>query len=122
MPQKGKQVPDYNVTLQFRPGELLGRRVAELAEKWGVSWNEATRRLVSLAVCDLTRADYPFVEQLAAAMGGMNEVFQAADRARLALETAAMVRRSLGEERMTATERAGQLEWLVGDYEAGGSE
>src|SRR5262245_12564394 len=100
MAKKGKKAAtdaatDFNTTLQFRPGESLGRRVAQVADQWGVSWNEATRRLVTLAACSLTPAYSPAVERLGDYLGGVNEYFQAADRVRVALHSSDTTRMAM---------------------------
>lgn len=57
-------------TVQFRPGERLGMLLDEFAAKFGVSRNEAARRLLQLAIRDLPLEVYPLVEQIEELMDG----------------------------------------------------
>ena len=85
--------------VQFRPGPLLGRWLADLAAAWQVHENEAARRLAALAACRLDLGLYKLLKQLADALapvgsrpdfvlacGHLRTAIDSANRARQALE------------------------------------
>jgi hypothetical protein len=67
----------------------------------------------------LTPAFSPAVERLAGYLGGVNEYFQAADRARIALQSADLVRVSLQQPSMSESERLAFLDDWVRKFVAG---
>jgi hypothetical protein len=116
-----KNEVNYNPTLQFRPGPAMGRRVAEFADRWGVGWNEATRRLAALAACGLTPKYSPPVERLAEYLGGVNEFFQAADRVQIVLQSVDDTRAKLVQPPMSEAEHLAYVDDWVSSFVAADS-
>jgi hypothetical protein len=87
--------------IQYRPGPLLGRWVADLASGWRIRENEVARRLAALAACRLDLGVYGPLVQLAEALAtswGEPDFVQACDHLRTALDSANRARVDLGKQ------------------------
>lgn len=60
---------DYDVTLQFQPGDLLGRSIAALAVKNKVSVNELAKQLTTTACFELSEEEVEKALKLVKAEG-----------------------------------------------------
>ncbi len=60
---------DSRRLIQFRPGKQLGDQLALASRDWGVTANEAARRLVSLAASGLSSNDHDDVQHTAETTG-----------------------------------------------------
>src|SRR5947209_7411386 len=86
---KASRGPQQPPPIQFRPGPLLGRRIAEFAAAWGLTQNEAAKRLAAITVYRIDLAWYPLLQRLAEAVrppvGGVADFPAACDRIRAVL-------------------------------------
>jgi hypothetical protein len=102
MAQK-KQAPP----VQYRPGPMLGRWLADLAAKWRVPENEVARRLAALAACQLDITYHPMLNQLAGAlatMGTPGDFVLGCDHIRTAIESSNRTRKDLEKPPLAETE------------------
>jgi hypothetical protein len=93
--------------IQYRPGPLLGRWLADLASGWWVSENEAARRLAALAACRLDLGLHQQLLQLAGALAtpvGEPDFAQACGHLRTALDSANRARQDLGKQPFSQAE------------------
>ena len=84
--------------IQYRPGPLLGRWLADLAAAWQVKENEAARLLAALAACRLNVGLYKLLKELADALtsGGKGPDFVlACNHLRTAIDSANRARHDL---------------------------
>jgi hypothetical protein len=84
--------------IQYRPGPLLGRWLADLAAAWKVKDNEAARLLAALAACRLNVGLYKLLKELADALtsGGKGPDFVlACNHLRTAIDSANRARQDL---------------------------
>ena len=84
--------------IQYRPGPLLGRWLAEQAAAWQVHENEAARRLAALAACHLDVGLHKLLKELADALtsGGKGPDFVlACGHLRTAIDSANRARQDL---------------------------
>ena len=84
--------------IQYRPGPLLGRWLADLAAAWQVKENEAARLLAALAACRLDVGLYKLLKELADALtsGGKGPDFVlACNHLRTAIDSANRARQDL---------------------------
>ena len=87
--------------IQYRPGPLLGRWLADLAAAWQVHENEAARRLAALAACRLGVDLYQLLKQLAGALavaGSRPDFVLACNHVRTAIDSANRARQDLGNQ------------------------
>ena len=93
--------------VQFRPGPLLGRWLADLAAAWQVHENEAARRLAALAACHLDVGLHKLLKELADALtsGGKGPDFVlACNHLRTAIDSANRARHDLRKEALNEVE------------------
>ena len=93
--------------VQFRPGPLLGRWLADLAAAWQVHENEAARRLAALAACHLGLDLYQLLKQLAGALappGSKPDFVLACNHLRTAIDSANRARQDLGKKPLNEVE------------------
>jgi hypothetical protein len=93
--------------IQYRPGPLLGRWLAEQAAAWTVHENEAARRLAALAACRLDLGLYKLLKQLADALapvGSRPDFVLACNHLRTALDSADRARQDLGNQPLNEVE------------------
>jgi len=86
-----KTAVDHNATIQYRPGETFGKRLAIQADKWGISRQETARRLAIMAACELSLELYSPLADAAKSLGGLRGFETACERANGALHGASMV-------------------------------
>jgi hypothetical protein len=102
MAQK-KQAPP----VQYRPGPMLGRWLADLAAEWRVHENEVARRLAALAACQLHLKYHTLLSQLAGALapaGTMVDFVRGCDHIRTTLDSSNRTRKDLKKPPLTETE------------------
>ena len=93
--------------IQFRPGPVLGRWLADLAAAWKVSANEAARRLAALAACHFDISYHPMLIQLAGALapvGTTADFVRGCDHIRTAIQSSNRTRIELGKPALGETE------------------
>jgi len=93
--------------IQYRPGPLLGRWLADLAAAWQVKENEAARLLAALAACRLDVGLYKLLKELADALtsGGKGPDFVlACNHLRTAIDSANRARQDLGNQPLNEVE------------------
>jgi hypothetical protein len=93
--------------IQYRPGPLLGRWLAEQAVAWTVHENEAARRLAALAACRLDVGLYKLLQELAVALapvGSRPDFILACNHLRTAIDSANRARQDLGNQPLNAVE------------------
>jgi hypothetical protein len=98
-----KQLPP----VQYRPGRLLARWLAEQAAAWKVTENEAARLLAAFAFCRLDVGLYPLLKQLAGALappGSRPDFVLACNHLRTAIDSANRARQDLGSQAFDAIE------------------
>ena len=98
-----KQLPP----VQYRPGRLLARWLAEQAAAWKVTENEAARLLAAFAFCRLDVGLYPLLKQLADALappGSRPDFVLACNHLRTALDSADRARQDLGNQPLNEVE------------------
>ena len=104
--------------IQYRPGPLLGRWLAEQAAEWKVNENEAARRLAALAACRLDAGLYKLLKELADALtsGGKGPDFVlACNHLRTALDSADRARQDLGNQPLNEVEVLAFIKGTVRD-------
>jgi hypothetical protein len=111
---KDKHV-ESNTMIQFRTGRTLGKKVIDWGKNWGVTKNEAARRLVVLAACRLTPDHYQLVEVLANALTG-GDFAIACDQLLVALDVRESTLQELRRPPMNEQERANFLSGWVKDF------
>ena len=93
--------------IQYRPGPLLGRWLADLAAAWQVHENEAARRLAALAACRLGVDLYQLLKQLAGALavaGSRPDFVLACNHVRTAVDSANRARQALEKQPLDEVE------------------
>ena len=93
--------------IQYRPGPLLGRWLAEQAAAWQVHENEAARRLAALAACHLDVGLHKLLKELADALvagGSRPDFVLACNHLRTAIDSANRARQDLGKEPLNEVE------------------
>ena len=104
--------------IQYRPGPLLGRWLAEQAAAWTVHENEAARRLAALAACHLGLDLYQLLKQLADALapvGSRPDFVLACNHLRTAIDSANRARQDLGKEPLNEVEVLAFIKGTVRD-------
>jgi hypothetical protein len=102
-----KQPTQQPPPIQYRPGPLLGRWLADLAAAWQVHENEAARRLAALAACRLGVDLYQLLKQLAGALavaGSRPDFVLACNHVRTAIDSANRARQDLGNQPLNEVE------------------
>ncbi len=82
--KSSKQAPP----IQFRPGVELEQLVRGFASKYDLKMNECCKALITLAVTELDIRFYPFVREMADAIGGANSFVRCCVYLRTAWQTA----------------------------------
>ena len=93
--------------IQYRPGPLLGRWLADLAAAWQVKENEAARLLAALAACRLDVGLYKLLQELAVALapvGSRPDFILACNHLRTAIDSANRARQDLGNQPLNEVE------------------
>jgi len=102
--------------VQFRPGPILGRWLAELAPIWKVNENEVARRLAALAACRLDIGHVKLLQQLSIALtavGSSPDFVRACYHVRTALDSANRVRLDLGNQPFNEPETLAYIQRIV---------
>jgi hypothetical protein len=97
---------DNNAAIQFRPGEGFGRLLDNYGLSWGVSKNEAAKRLALLAANGFDGRYYNQFDRLAGFMGGPTGFVRACEQVRVALDTKNRALQESGQEAMAENDRA----------------
>ena len=111
--EKEKQPAGGDVPVQFRPGHLLADLLDECSQRWGVTRNEAAKRLAVLAACELDARHHDHVCELAEALPGQPDFIQACERLLGELQTIERTRASLEQGVLDENERQEEIRQIV---------
>ena len=110
---KEKQPASGDLPVQFRPGHLLADLLDERSQQWGVTRNEAAKRLAVLAACELDARHHDLVCELAEVLPGQPDFIQACDRLLGELHTIERTRASLEQGVLDENARQEEIRQIV---------
>lgn len=94
---------------QFRPGQAMGRWIAEYADVWQLTENETAKRLTAMAATRFDAGQYPLLLSLTDAMGASEghrpDFVRACEQVKTAVDAANRTRQELGKKAMGHEER-----------------
>ena len=116
MKSKPQKSTPADVPVQYRPGPVLADLLDGLAGQWGVSRNEAGKRLAVLAACQLDCRHAELVRQFAATLPGEPDFVTACERLLAEFQVVERTRKSLKQASMDEEHRQEELRQIVNNY------
>ncbi len=111
-----KSTASADVPVQYRPGSVLADLLDGLAGQWGVSRNEAGKRLAALAACQLDCRHAGLVQQFAETLPGEPDFVTACERLLAEFQAGERARKSLHKPEKNEQERQDEIKQIVQVY------
>jgi len=111
-----KSTPSGDVPIQFRPGPLLADLLDRLADQWGVSRNEVSKRLAALAACPLDCRHADLVQKFAGTLPGEPCFVTACERLLGELRVVERMRKSANQGELDENGLQQELQQIVQAY------
>ena len=108
------KAPDLNAAIQYRPGNVFGRVIADFASQWNVSRHDAAKRLALLATYELPVTLYSEIDAFGRELDSIRGFEDAIPRIHSAIVSADALRAQQGEQPLAAVkERLQQIQIVI---------